>query len=110
MPVVTLAIWLSLAFCVLASIASAAWAGSRGWSLWRGFSTTSGRLTGAIDEVTTAAAAAEQRATAVTAGTERLLAATERLQRSLAELAVLRDAASEPQALVAKIRGLVPSK
>ena len=106
----TLAIWLSLAFCVLASIASAAWAGSRGWQLWRGFSTTSGRLTDELAKVTDAAEAAERRATAATAGTERLLAATERLRRSLAELAVLRNAASEPQALVAKLRALVPSK
>jgi methyl-accepting chemotaxis protein len=110
MPVVTLAIWLSLTFCVLASIASAAWAGSRGWQLWRGFSTTSGQLTDALGRVTSAADAVEQRATAVTAGTERLLAATERLQRSLAELEILRRAASEPQGLLAKLRELVPRK
>ena len=110
MRAVTLAIWLSFAFCVLASIASAVWAGSRGWQLWRGFSGSSGRMGVAIAEVSTAAEAVERRVDNVSAGTEKLTVATERLQRSLAELAVLRKAAAEPTALLAKVRGLVPRK
>jgi hypothetical protein len=110
MPVVTLAIWLSLAFCVVASSAAIVYAGLRGWRLWRSFWAGSKRLGDAIGEVAAAAEATERRAVEVTAGTERLLAAAERLQRSLAELQVLRAAAGEPRALLARLRGLVPAK
>jgi hypothetical protein len=103
-------IWIALAFCLLAVIGSVAFASVRAWRLWRTVRATSTRATEAVGRVTASAAAAEQHAVSLTAGTERLAAATERLQASLAELAVLRAAASETGALLVSIRGLGPRK
>jgi hypothetical protein len=109
-PRVTLGNWLSFAFCVIAVAASIAYCAARGWRTWRAFGSTSGKLTDALDEVGAAGEAAERKALSLSSGTERLAAAIEQLERSLAELAVLRRAAGEPQALLASIRGLAPRK
>lgn len=106
----TLGNWLSFAFCVLAITCSVAYCAQRGWRTWRAFGSTSGQLGDALDEVTAAGEEAERKALALSSGSERLAGAVERLDRSLAELAVLRRAAGEPQALLASIRGLAPRK
>jgi len=103
-------IWVTLAFCVLAVAGSIAYAAVRAWRLWKTVRATSRRATEAVGRVTASAAAAEEHAVSLTAGTERLTAAIERLQASLAELAVIRAAASETSALLAAIRGVVPRK
>ena len=103
-------IWAALAFFVVAIAGSIAYAAVRGWRLWRTVGGTSKRTSEAVGRVSASAATAEARATRLTANTERLSAALERLQEALAELAVIRAAAAEPQALLATIRGIVPSK
>ena len=109
-PRVTIGNWLSFTFCVVAIVASTAYCAARGWRTWRTFGATSGLLTDALDAVNAASEQAERKALSLSAGTERLAAAIESLQRSLAELAVLRRAATEPRSLLATIRGLVPRK
>jgi hypothetical protein len=103
-------LWVAVAFCVVAVVGSLAYAGLHAWRLWRAFGEASRRAGDALGRVSAAAAATEERALNATAGTPRLAAATGRLQESLAELAVIRKAASEPQALLAALRGAVPRK
>jgi hypothetical protein len=103
-------LWIAVAFCVVAVVGSLAYAAVHAWRLWRAFRDTSRRAGDAVARVATAAAAAEQQARGATADVEKLTGAAERLQVSLAELAVLRSAAAEPQALLAALRGAVPRK
>ena len=103
-------IWAALAFCLVAVIGSIAYAAMRAWRLWRTVRATSGRATEATERVLASAAVTEEHVVSLTTGTERLAAAMERLQASLADLAVIRAAASETSALLASIRGLVPRK
>ena len=110
MPLVGLAIWLSLAFLLVASLGSLGWAAARGWRTWRSFRGTSGRVADALATVGASAEAAEQHAVALAGGNERLSAAIGRFQAALAELAVLRAAAGEAQSLLAAVRGVVPTK
>ena|SRR5579885_939166 len=110
MRVVTLAIWLSLAFLLAASLGSLGWAAARAWRAWKAFRGTSGRLTDALGAVAASAESAERHAVALADGNERLSAAVARLQSALAELAVLRRAAGETQSLLAAVRGVVPTK
>ena len=102
--------WLSFAFSVVAVAGSLAHAAAHGRRTWRAFGSTSSRLTTALDEVSAAGAAAEQRALSLSTHSERLASAVDQLDGSLAELAVLRRAAREPGALLASIRGLAPRK
>ena len=110
MRLVGLAVWLSLAFLVVAAVASLVFAIVRAWRLWKGFRGTTGRVTDALGKVTAAAESAERHATALAEGNERLAGAIARLQDALAELAVLRSAAAEAQTLLASLRGIVPTK
>jgi hypothetical protein len=103
-------IWIAVAFCVVALVASPAYAGARAWRLWRAFRRTSRRATDALGRVSASAAAAEAHAVALSSGTERLAAAAGRLRQALDELEVIRAAAAEPRALLASIRGTVPRK
>jgi hypothetical protein len=109
-PAVTPGNWLSLAFCVVAIAGSIAYCAVRGWRTWQRFGSTSGRLGDALDEVSAAGEAAERKALSLSSGSERLVATVDHLERSLAELAVLRRAAGEPQALLGSLRGLAPRK
>ena len=97
-------------FCAVAVAGSAAWTGVRGLRLWRAFRSLSRRATEAVAAVTGSAARAEERAGGLTGKTEQLTAAVARLQESLAELAAIRRAAAEPQALLRSLRGAVPRK
>jgi len=103
-------IWIAVAFCVLAVAGSGWYAGVRGLATWRAFRHTSGRAGDALGRLAARAAEAEGHAIRVSAGSERLSASVERLRRSLAELAAIRAAAAEPQALLAALRGAVPRK
>jgi predicted negative regulator of RcsB-dependent stress response len=103
-------IWIALAFCLVAVIGSLAYAAARGWRLWKTVRATSQRTAEATAQVLRSAEAAEAHVGSLGAGAERLAAAMERLQGSLAELAVLRSAASETSSLLASVRGLVPRK
>jgi hypothetical protein len=103
-------IWIAVAFCILALAGCGGYAAARAWRAWRVLRSTTRRANERLERVAASAAAAEARATGLTAGSERLAAATERLRRSLAELAVIRSAAAESQALVAALRGVVPRK
>src|SRR5579872_1549670 len=94
---VSVALWVSLAFLVVAVLGSAALAATRGWRLWRAFRATSKGVTDAVSAVTAAAGSAEQHAVALAGGSERLTAAIDHLRASLAELAVIRSAAAEAQ-------------
>ena len=103
-------IWIALAFCVLAVAGSLAYAAVRAWRLWKTIRATSRLATEAAGRVMDSAATAEAHVASLGAGAERLATAMERLQASLAELAVIRAAASETSALLASIRGVVPRK
>jgi hypothetical protein len=103
-------IWIALAFCLVAVLGSIAYAATRAWRLWRTVRATSKRGTEAAERVLASAAVTEAHVSSLTTGTERLAAALERLQASAAELAAIREAASEARALLASIRGVVPRK
>jgi hypothetical protein len=103
-------IWIAVAFCLVAVLGPLAYAAVRALRLWRTARSVSRRATDAIGAVTESAARTEERALGLTEKTERLTAATARLQQSLAELAVIRTAAAEPQAILRSLRGAVPRK
>ncbi len=107
---VSIALWISLGFLVLAGLGSLGYAGVRGWRLWKRFRATSRSVSAALSSVTSSAESAEQHAVALSGGGERLTTAIGRLQEALAELAVIRSAAGEAQAALASVRGLVPRK
>ena len=106
----TLAVWLSLAFLLAAVLGSLTLAALRGWSAWRSFRSFNRRVQKAVADVVRTAEAAEAHATALTTGAERLNRASEQLQASLAELSALREAAGDTAALLAAVRGVVPTK
>ncbi|HZQ82651.1 MAG TPA: hypothetical protein VFB25_11815 [Gaiellaceae bacterium] len=103
-------IWLSGAFLFVAVVGSAAYAGARGWRLWRTFRRTSRRAGDAVEQLLDKAAAVEEHAVAIGGNAERLSAAAARLQESLAELAVLRAAVEEAREPLDALRGAVPTK
>lgn len=106
----TTADWLALVFLLAALVASvtvAALRALRAWRSYRSFSRTTGA---ALDDVMGTAASAEEHAVSLTAGAERLAQAMEHLQGSLAHLALLRAAAGEARATLARLRGVVPGK
>ena len=107
---VATAVWIALAFLLVAVISSLAFVGLRALSLWRAFRSFSRTAETALERVTRAAAAAEASSGSITAKQERLARATEHLQTSLAQLALLRAAAAEANAALARLRGVVPSK
>jgi hypothetical protein len=109
-PVMTVAIWLSLGFLVVASVGSLVYAATRALRTWRAVRGASQRVTDALQEVEAAGRLAEERATGLAGGTERLTAAVERLQESLARLAVLNRAATEARGALGLLRGAVPRK
>lgn len=103
-------IWIAVAFCLAAVFGSLAYAAFRGFRLWRTSKAVSRRATDLIAGVTASAARVEERATGLGDKSERLALATAGLQRSLDELAAIRHAAAEPQALIRTLRGAVPRK
>jgi hypothetical protein len=105
-----LLVWISLAFLVVALVGSIATAAVRGLRLWRGFRAVSGAVSSALDDVSRRAAEAERRAVALGEHGEGLQAAVERLRESLAQLAVLRSAATDARATLFAFRGVVPRK
>jgi hypothetical protein len=105
-----LAVWICLAFLVVATVGSLVVAATHGWRLWRAFRGLSGRITDALGEVERSAAAAESHAAGLGEGSEHLNAAIARLQVSLAELAAIGGAAAEARSLLAGVRGVVPRK
>ncbi len=107
---VAVAAWIALVFLVVALGVSLAVAVVHGLRLWRTFRRFSRATTRALDDVLRKTATTEERVTALAAAPERVGAATEHLQGSLAELAALRAAASEANAVVARLRGVVPAK
>jgi hypothetical protein len=103
-------IWIAVAFCLVAVLGSLAYAALHALRLWRTSKAVSQRAADAVAAVTASAARAEGRAQGLTEKSERLAAATARLQASLGELAAIRRAAAEPQALLRSVRGAVPRK
>ncbi|HEY6962712.1 MAG TPA: hypothetical protein VI408_12550 [Gaiellaceae bacterium] len=103
-------IWAAGIFCLVSVAGSLAFAGSRGWRLYRTVKRTSARLAAEAARVGDAGARVEAKALAASASTEKLTAASARLQVALAELTVIREAAAEPRALLATLRGAVPRK
>jgi hypothetical protein len=103
-------IWIAVAFCLAAVVGSLAYAAVRALSLWRTFRQMSSHATDAVGAVAASAARVEERAQGLTGKTEQLAAAHARLQVSLEELAAIRRAAAEPQALLRSLRGTVPRK
>jgi hypothetical protein len=93
-----LAVWLSLAFLVLAAGGSAVFAGVRGWRAYRAFRGFTGATTRALDDVLERAGQAEKHALAASRSSERLAEAATRLQEALAQLSILRAAAAEARA------------
>jgi hypothetical protein len=106
----TLVVWLSLLFLLVAVLSSLTLAALRGWRAWRSFRSFNRRAQNAVADVLRTAESAEAHATALTTGADRLNRASERLQVSLAELSALREAAGETTALLAAVRGVVPRK
>ncbi|HUZ82278.1 MAG TPA: hypothetical protein VMU73_08525 [Gaiellaceae bacterium] len=104
------AAWIALAFLLVALAGSVAFAALRGLRVWRSFRAFSTTTGAALDSVMRTASAAEEHAASLAAGAERLARANEHLQSSLAELGLLRDAAGEARASVARLRGAVPRK
>jgi hypothetical protein len=104
------AAWIALVFLVVALVASTAVAALRGLRLWRALGAFSAQAETALDRVTRETAKAEERSNSLTANEERLTRAIDHLKTSLAQLAVLRAAASEANATFQRIRGFVPSK
>ena len=102
--------WIAAVFLVAALAVSTTLLVVRGLSAWRTFKSFSRRSSAALDEVTTAAGAAEAHAVRLGEGSERLTSAVQRLQQSLAELSLLRAAAAEARAPIARARGAVPRK
>ena len=107
---VATAVWIALAFLLVALVATPAVAGLRALKTWRSLRSFAGAIAAALDDVMDKGTAAEEHATALTANAERLAKATEHLQASLAQLALLRSAADEARATVARFRGAVPTK
>lgn len=103
-------LWIPLAFLVASLTGSIAWAGLRGWRLWKAFRSVSGRLADGAECLVAKGEATERRAVAAAANAERLAAAAERLQGSLSQLAVLRAAFGESRAAFGAARGTVPRK
>jgi hypothetical protein len=103
-------IWIAVAFCLVAVRGPLAYAAVHGFRLWRTARAVSRRTTDALDAVAASAARVEERARGLTEKSERLAAAAARLQASLAELAAIRRAAAEPQALLRSLRATVPRK
>jgi hypothetical protein len=103
-------IWIAVAFCLLAVFGSLAHATLRGLRLWRTSKALSRRAAGMIAGVSASAARVEERAMGLSDRSERLALAAADLQRSLDELAAIRRAAAEPQALLRALRGAVPRK
>jgi hypothetical protein len=103
-------IWAAIAFFLVATLGSLAFLVVRAWRLWRTIRGTGGRTSDAIGRVTASATAAESHAMSLSSNAERLSTSAARLQEALAELAVIRAAAGEPQALLATVRRIVPSK
>ena len=104
------ALWIALAFLLVALVATPAMLGLRALKAWRSFRSFTGAIASALDSVMRSAATAEEHATALAANAERLTRATEHLQASLAELALLRSAADEARGTFARFRGAVPTK
>jgi hypothetical protein len=90
-----LEIWLSLAFLVVATVGSGAYAGVRGRRAYRAFRAVSGTMTASLDDVLERSAKAEEHAATASRSSERLDRALARLHESLAQLAVLRAALDE---------------
>jgi hypothetical protein len=102
------AVWVAFQLVVL--VVSAALAALRGLHLWRRFRLFSRTVRTALEEVVRTAAAVEKHAASLSTGTERLSIVTAHLQGSLAQLALLRSAAAEANAPLARLRGAIPSK
>jgi hypothetical protein len=101
--------WISLLFLVVAVVGSVSLATVRGLRTWRAVRAFSGATTGALDDVSRIAAEAERHAVSLSEGNARLGAAVTRLQSSLAQLAILRSAASDARA-VFDVRSVFPRK
>jgi hypothetical protein len=104
------AVWISLAFLVVAVLASTAYAAVRGLLAWRTFRAFSRTIERAVDAVLTNAGEAEEHALGLGTGAARLNSTTARLQASLERLAVLRTAAGNAGAMLFALRGAVPRK
>ncbi|NUR75951.1 MAG: hypothetical protein HOQ28_06670 [Thermoleophilia bacterium] len=102
--------WISLAFLVVALGGSVTFAAVRGLRMWRAFRALSRAAGSALDDVGRTAGEAERHAVALSEGSERLSAEVARLHESLAQLAVLRSAATEARATLLGFRGFVPRK
>jgi hypothetical protein len=94
MPALALLTWISLLFFLAVFIGSATFAALRGLDTWRAARGLSGAVGPELNRISRTAAEAEAHAVRLSDGNARLALAVERLQRSLAQLAVLRHAAS----------------
>jgi hypothetical protein len=101
--------WLSLLFLVLALAGSLTLAVVRALRTWRTFKRVSGAATAAVEAVTATAAEAERHAVALSDRGERLNVAVTRLHESLAQLGVLRAAATDARAVL-DVRTILPRK
>src|SRR5437588_7304139 len=102
--------WISLLFLVIALAGSVSVALVRGLRAWRAFRAVSGAVSSRLDAVMQTAAEAERHAISLSEASERLAAAIERLQESLAQLAVVRSAATEARGSLLSFRTLLPRK
>jgi len=107
---VLVAVWITLAACVLAVVGGTVLAAARGFRTWRTFRRTTRHITHGLGDLTAKAAATEQKAVAATANSVKLADAVSNLQESLAVLAVLRAALGEATAGVASVRSVMPRK
>lgn len=110
MAAMLIVVWIALAVALAAFAVGAALAVSRAFRAWRTFRRTSRNITRHLDDLTTKAAATEQKAVAATGNSTKLADAVARLQESLAVLAVLRAALADTTAGVNRVRGVVPRK
>src|SRR5436305_4697593 len=101
--------WFSLLFLVLAFAGSITLAVVRALRTWRAFKGLSEAARAAAERVTRSAADAERHAVALADNGERLNVAALRLNESLAQLGVLRAAATNARAML-DVRTLLPRK
>ena len=98
MRAMTLALWLCLAFLVVATLGSIAYSFVHGLRTFRALRAVSGPIDEAVAHIEAGTAAAEAKVAGFEGGNASLVAAVEHLQRSLAELKVLQAAADEAAA------------
>jgi|GEM_PF-847051 hypothetical protein len=97
-------------FALVAVLGTSALLAVRALRAWRNVRSFSRATGAALERVMRTADEAETHAVAAAAGAERLATAAARLRESLARLTLIRSAAAEFSATLARFRGVVPRK